>query len=290
MSRRPRPGTDPRTYTDLMKTMKIRSAFHLLIPVIIMASIVFTGPLYSQRTRSSLNAGKQRNAEKGLKDNRYFFYFINASITNMGTDEEKKAFKEAIQRDIIAQTLYMKFLFGESWEEIRKAQKILIDLYQKTLGRDIRDAKHLLNKFAPGVVRANRYLPRHYLRLGYRDAEDARIDMVMADNFQERLYSMRLYRYSKAIKKVKHGKRYALLSLLETKLTRDVKKEFGYYNFEELTKLISQASADDQREYNLLVHTDNYYKSKDEKSFFDRTWDNPELFEIKEYEEYLKMQ
>lgn len=270
--------------------MKPQPLSQLLIPVILCAIIAFAMPLNSQRTRSSLNAGKQRNAEKGLKDNRYFFYFINTSITNMGTEEEKKAFREAIQRDIIAQTLYMKFLFGESWEEIRRAQKILIDLYQKTLSRDIRDGKRLLNSFAPGVVKSNLYLSRHYLHLGYRDTEDARIDMVMADNFQERLYSMRLYRYSKAIKKVKHGKRYALFSLLETKFSRDKKKDFGRYSYDELAQLISQASADDRREYHLLVHTDNYYKSKDEKSLFDSTWDNPNLFEIKEYEEYLKMQ
>lgn len=270
--------------------MKSRPSRHILIPVVICAIIAFAPQLDAQRTRSSLNAGRQRNAEKGLKDNRYFFYFINTSITNMGSDEEKKSFKEAVQRDMIAQTLYMKFLFGESWEEIRKAQKILIDLYQATLARDIREAKRLLNGFAPGVVKSNQYLPRHYLRLGYRDTEDARIDMVMADNFQERLYSMRLYRYSKAIKKVKHGKRYALFSLLETKFSQEKKKDFGRSSYEELAELIGRASADDRRAYHLLVHTDNYYKSKDDKSLFDRTWDNPNLFEIKEYEEYLKMQ
>ncbi|MBN1496356.1 MAG: hypothetical protein JXA07_06275 [Spirochaetes bacterium] len=270
--------------------MKPRARRHILVPILLCTIIAFSPPLYSQRTRSSLSAGKQRNAEKGLKDNRYFFYFINTSITNLGTDDEKKAFEEAIQRDIIAQTLYMKFLFGESWEEIRKAQKILIDLYQKTLGRDIREAKRLLNSFAPGVVKSNLHLARHYLHLGYRDAEDARIDMMMADNFQERLYSMRLYRYSKAIKKVKHGKRYALFALLETKFSQEKKKEFGHSSYEELAELISRASAEDRREYHLLVHTDNYYKSKDEKSIFDRTWDNPRLYEIKEYEEYLKLQ
>jgi hypothetical protein len=269
-----------------------RPTFRIRIPALalILVMALIASPAQSQRTKSSLNAGKQRNAEKGLKDNRYFFYFINTSITNMGTDDEKKLFKEAIQRDIIAQQLYMKFLFGESWDEIRKAQKILIDLYQKTLNRDISMAKKLLNSVAPGVVKSNNFMPRHYLRLGYRDAEDARIDLVMADNFQEFLYSMRLYRYSKAIKKVKHGKRYALLSLLETKIPHDPKTEFGHRTFDELKKLIGDASDDATREYHLLVHADNYYKSKDEKSFFDTVWENPNLDEIQEYRHYLEMQ
>jgi hypothetical protein len=271
-----------------MHTMKPPSR-RCVILIILLSLLFLSGIAQAQRTKSSLAAGSQRNAEKGLKDNRYFFYFINTSITNMGTDDEKKSFKEAIQRDIIAQNLYMKFLFTESFNEIRKSQKILIDLYQKTLSKDITMTKKLLNGFAPVVIKKNDYLARHYLRLGYRDAEDARIDMMMADNFQERLYSMRLYRYSKAIKKVKHGKRYALFSLLETKFSREKKKEFGRQSYEELKKLISDASSDDQREYHLLVHTDNYYKSKDEISFYDRTWDKPDLHEIKEYEEYLQM-
>ena len=276
-------------YRNHMHTKKPPSSRRCIFLIILAFLLSLSDIALAQRTKSSLAAGSQRNAEKGLRDNRYFFYFINTSITNMGTDDEKKSFKEAIQRDIIAQNLYMKFLFTESFNEIRKAQKILIDLYQKTLSKDIVMAKKLLNGFAPVVIKKNDYLARHYLRLGYRDAEDARIDMMMADNFQERLYSMRLYRYSKAIKKVKHGKRYALFSLLETKFSREKKKEFGRQNYDELKKLISDASSDDQREYHLLVHTDNYYKSKDEISFYDRTWDKPDLYEIKEYEEYLQM-
>jgi len=281
--------------------MKIRPIHHSIIPIVAIVIIAFTGTALAQRTKSSLAAGKQRNAEKGLKDNRYFFYFINMSITNLGSDEEKKEFKEAIQRDIIAQNLYMKFMFGESFDEIIKSQKILIDLYQKTLNRDIAMAKKLLNGFAPAVIRTNDYLARHYLHLGYRDTTDARIDLMMADNFDERLYSMRLYRYAKAIKKVKHGKRYALFALLQNKYVqdrkkglgaqgvRDKKKEFGRHSYDELKKLISEASSDEQRDYNLLIHTDNYYRPKDEKSYYDIIWDRPDLSDIKEYNEYLQM-
>ncbi|OHD66663.1 MAG: hypothetical protein A2176_05210 [Spirochaetes bacterium RBG_13_51_14] len=278
-----------RNFLNQMRPMNKQPTRYILLYSILLVIIASGISLHAQRTKSSLMAGEQRNAEKGLRDNRYFFYFINTSITNLGTDEEKKMFKEAIQRDIIAQNLYMKFMFGESFTEIRKAQKILIELCQQTLSRDIVTAKKLLNGFASAVVKSNDHLARHYLHLGYRDAADARIDMIMADNFQERLYSMRLYRYAKAIKKVKHGKRYALFSLLETKFSAVKKKEFGRLNYDELKQLISEASRDDQREYHLLVHTDNYYRSKDEISFYDRIWEKPDLFEIKEYEEYMQM-
>ncbi len=261
----------------------------IIAAALILALALIPTEVLSQRTRSSLSSGKQRNAEKGLKDNRYFFYFINTSITNLGTDDEKKFFKEAIQRDIIAQQLYMKFLFGEAFNEILKAQRLLIGLYRGILGRDIEMTIRLLNGFAPAVLKTNEFLSRHYLRMGYRDAEDARIDMVMADNFRETLYSMRLYRYAKAIKKVKHGKRYAFFSELRAKKLPDEKKELGRLNFDELKKLIGQSAGADEKDYYLLLHTDNYYRSKEEKSLFDRVWEKPELFEVKEYEEYLKM-
>ena len=269
--------------------MKITTPRHFFLAGLILALIVVPYATHSQRTKSSLSSGKQRNAEKGLKDNRYFFYFINTSITNLGAEDEKKMFKEAIQRDIIAQQLYMKFLFGESFDEILKAQKILIDLYRRILGRDIDMAIQLLNSLAPAVIKTKDFMSRHYLKLGYRDAADARIDMVMADNFRETLYSMRLYRYAKAIKKVKHGKRYAFFSLLEAKTIHEKKKDIGRMNFDEQKKFIGETSSADQKDYYFLIHTDNYYKSKDEKSFFDRIWEKPELFEIKEYEEYMKM-
>ncbi|MBN1531973.1 MAG: hypothetical protein JXA20_04865, partial [Spirochaetes bacterium] len=72
---------------------------YALIALGVAATLCLTGDLHAQRTRSSLSAGEQRNAEKGLRDNRYFFFFINSSVTNHGTDEEKRIFTEAIRRD-----------------------------------------------------------------------------------------------------------------------------------------------------------------------------------------------
>lgn len=273
----------------MAKTVKNDHLRRCTAILIALSCITAGADLRAQRTKSSLSAGNQRNAEKGLKDNRYFFYFINSSITNLGTDDEKKMFREAIQRDIIAQQLYMKFLFLESFREIRHAQKILIELYRITLARDIGSARGLLNGFAPAVVKSKDYLARHYLRLGYRDTEDARIDMMMADNFQENLYSMRLYRYSKAIKKVKHGRRYAFFSMLEATTTREDRRELGRHNYEELREMIAAASDPDRKQRHLLIHADNYYLPLEGQSFYDRVWDSPSLGEIPEYEEYLKM-
>ncbi len=332
-----------------------RYNIHLYL-IVIVTVFSFQPDLPAQRTKSSLSAGEQRNAEKGLKDNRYFFYFINPTISNLGTEEEKKMFKEAIQRDIIAQQLYMKFMFHESWGEIRRAQKILIDLYQKAIKKDVKITRELLNSFAPSIIRSKDHRARHYLKLGYRDASSARIDMVMADNYRETLYSMRLYKYVRAIKKAKHGKRYAFLAIIEAKTRLENKQEFGLLDFNELNTAIQQRAALDtgkvpveeqvalmeriytiedlrekrkyekkkreketvvridekiaelqseieqleesfaqkystfkeKKEFYGIIHLDNYYRFRDNKSFFDQIWENANLYEIKEYEEYLK--
>ena len=253
--------------------------------VIILGLMIPSDCLYSQRTKSSLKAGDQRNAEKGLKDNRYFFYFINSSISNFGSEEEKLLFREAIQRDIISQLLYMKFMFSESFDEIRKTQDILIRLYKKTLNRDIDMTRKLLNDFAPGVIHSNRGKARHYLRLGYRDAVVAEKEMTMADNYRETLFSMRLYKYVRAIKKAKHGRRYAFLSLLEVNSEKFKRTEWREMNFNDISERIKSASDNNSH---VRMHFDNYYRTPDDKSFYDMVWDNPSLTEIPEYRQYLE--
>ena len=257
--------------------------------IILSIILISTLPIVSlaQRTKSSLSVGEQRHAEKGLKDNRYFFYFINSSITNLGTEEEKKIFKEAIQRDIIAQLLYMKFLFHDSFVEIRHVQKLLVSLYKITLKRDVDTTMKLLNGFAPIVIQTNQYKARHYLKLGYRDTVHAKTDMIMGDNYRESLYSMRLYKYAMAIKKVKHGKRYAFYSILEQNTPIDKKKVWGLLKYDELKEKISKIS-EEKKDYYLKIHQDNFYKFKDDKSFFDKIWEKPTLNEIPEYKKYLE--
>ncbi len=207
------------------------------------AAVCMAGALHAQRTRSSLSAGEQRSAEKGLKDNRYFFYFIDSSISNGGTDEEKKIFREAVQRDIIAQLLYMKFLFSDSFQEIRKSQELLISLYRTSLKRDINDTTMILNRFAQNVIKSDTASARNYLRLGYREMSSGRIRLGMADNYRESLYSMRLYEYVAAIKKVHQGKRFAFFSILESTLPVGEASEFGYMNYKELHRAVGERAA-----------------------------------------------
>ncbi len=262
--------------------MMIRWTFSLLV-LLLLAGF----PLYGQKTKSSMNAGEQRFSEKGLKDNAYFFYFISSSVTNYGSDEIKKVFREAVQRDFLARLLYMKFMFHESFKEVRKSQELLVDVYRKTIQREYVMSQKLLNEAAPRVIIQDDFRSRSYLRLGYRDAEEARIFMGMADHYREKLYSLRLYKYVRAIKKAKHARRYALLARLEIRRKEDEKIRPLVASFESLKKRLEEAFPE-EKDYYLRIHFDNYYRTPEELSFYDRIWNKPNLEELPEYAEYSK--
>lgn len=250
--------------------------------------LIFTfNTSYAQKTKSSQKAGELRKAEKGLKDNQYYFYFLNSSVTNFGSDAEKKIFKEAAQRDIIAQLLFMKYLFKESFIEIRKSQRLLIDVYRKALKKDIRNTELFLNELAPSVVESKRKRAVHYLGLGYRDMKVAEVYMTMADHYRAALYSMRLYKYAGAIKLAKHGKRYGFLALIASKMPPGEERYFKNPGFEEIKENILKYAAPEKRDYYTLLHLDNYYMSKGEKSFYDILWEKPDIHEIEDYQNYL---
>ncbi len=265
--------------------------------------------LYGQRTKSSQRAGEQVKAEKGLKDNRYYFYFINTAITNKGTDEEKKQFKEAIQRDIIAQLLYMRFHFKESYIEIRKSQKILVDTYRGLLLRDVESSRSLLNNFAHDVFRSGDPDARSYLKFGYRDLKVAMMYLGMGDNIRKSLYSMRLNKYVEAIKTAKHGMRYALLSRLKSlevnnadalpgpiySALRDTiisfqkateSRDERTMSFNNIRRNINLLIPENERKKYLLIHHDSYYRTPEETTFYEQIWAHPDLDEIKDYKHY----
>ena len=268
-----------------------------------------SGILYAQRTKSSTRAGEQRKAEKGLKDNRYYFYFINTSITNFGEEEDKNLLREAILRDMISRMLYMRFQFHESYTEIRKAQKLLIDVYRKTLVRDIGEARLLLNSIVPSVFEIDDRDALLYLRLGYRDLNVAKIYLGMGDNIRVNLYSMRLNKYVEAMKTAKHGIRYGLLgriSIEEKKLParqygspagalldatialQDAFDEYDWKNvtFNTIKSKIVKLTANEEKEKLLTLHYDSYFKTRQDVSFFDEIWDKADVNSIEDYQKY----
>lgn len=267
---------------NIKKHIKFISLF---VMILIFSSY---SPVLAYKAGTSTKAGKQRFSEKGLKDNRYFIYYIDSTITNLGSEEDINEFTHIVKRDIICQFLYMRFLFGYSWREIREVQSRLIKLYRKKLGEEIKATEKILNKFAPLAIQSKDAKARLYLRLGYRNTRLAKIEMGMADAYKPTLYSMRLYKYAKAMKKVKEGKRFAILVLIQNNLTPYEKIKEKKYDFEKISELIKQYADKEDLEYLQLIHLDSYYKYKTDLSLYDKIWENPELEKYDVFTNYLE--
>ena len=147
--------------------------------------ISMTAPAFSQRTKSSLSAGQQRHAERGLKNSRYFFFFINTTVSNSGTEKEKGIYAEAARRDLLARILYLKFEFHHSFTEVKKSQLLLIELMQMLTEREMENAMSLLHEFAPAVLQTGDSAAKKYLSLGYRSSNESGKVRLIADNLPE---------------------------------------------------------------------------------------------------------
>lgn len=244
---------------------------------------VIYNPLLAQRSQSSNHAGEQRNAEKGLRDNRYFIYYLNTTVSNYGNSEQQNAFRQIIQRDIMSQFLYMKFMFYESFSTIRREQKDLIELYRIFLDQDISSTKKMLDSFAAIVITSKDPLARHYIMLGYREMTSTKTEMIMADNYRLSLYSMRLYKYVKAMKRIKEAKKYGFFAVIRANQSIEDKAARKPFTREfVLDKINSGGIGNDVINYRLAA-LDAYYMVDKPPSFFDMVWDNPEVEKLEEY-------
>ena len=249
--------------------------------------MLLTQAVYSQRTKSSLSAGNQRHSEKSLRDSRYFFYFINFTVSNSGTDEEKKLFTEALRRDLLARILYMKFAFNPAMNEIIRSQQLLVRLFSTIALREIDEAKQLMNGLAPEVLKSKCPSAKKYMSLGYRSADWAEKVMIMSDNLQDNNYSIKIYEYIKSIKNAKYGKRYAIISLIESRIPPEKRGRINYNKYKTVKELIEKYIPD-KKEKLLFIHTDNFYKIALSESLYDKIIENPELEKIPEYGKYIK--
>ncbi|MBP8082492.1 MAG: hypothetical protein KAZ87_04740 [Spirochaetes bacterium] len=251
--------------------------FFRYITLFLLCFAGFFPRLDAQKAASSTRAGVQRFAQKGLKDNRYYIYYINSTITNFGSEEDRTKFEGIIRRDILCQVMYLKFDFRAAYRQIRKNQKDLIELYLKKLDDEEISVKALLDEFAPLAVNSGDAKSKHYLKLGYRELASAKIEATMADNYKPLLYSLRLHKYSRAMKRLKEAKRYAFLARIQPHLTREEKIKEKILSFEEILAKIDSFSEGVEREKFKLIHYDSYYKTPVQSSIVDSVWGDKEF-------------
>jgi sulfur relay (sulfurtransferase) DsrF/TusC family protein len=244
--------------------------------------------LFATKASSSVKAGEQKKAEKGLRDNKYFIYYINASITNTGSDEQKTKFSTAIQYDIVAQFYYLRFSFKESYGEIRTAQNLLIELYRENLTEEIVRTRRFLHTHAPKVIHSEDPQARLYISLSYRLLKNAETNMIMADNYKRTLYSLRLYKYIKAMKKLKEAKRYAVTTVLQVSLADRDQLRREYQSYDDIKDLIDVNISDEIKSQMLEYHQDSYYRVDNELTIHEKVWEESNIYDFEPFQKYLE--
>lgn len=172
----------------------------------------------------------QTTSERILGENKDFITFVNICLTNFGkerlADSEKK-FRDVYQDQFNAQVAYLQSEYKNTFYHIRSSQKKQIDLTGDVLKKIyLEDAKVVLDRLAPQIIRSKNARARLYLTLGYRDRAVGRNYEIVADASNPKLYSYKIYRYIEGIKLARRAKRYGLLALYESRDKAEKKEIF----------------------------------------------------------------
>lgn len=192
----------------------IRRFFMVLIAPCTVASLFSAAP-------------DQGFVEKILRENRYFIEYANVSVSNFGSPENEKSLKDANQHNFNANLYYLESNYVDAFKEIRLSQEILLDLFYDVLQkRYLEDSRTLLDLNAPIIIQSKDRKSAHFLQLGYRDVEVARQFRDMGYNYNRFLFSNKIRYYIDGIKRARRAKRFAFLSLIESKTPMEDKADY----------------------------------------------------------------
>ncbi|MBV6494375.1 MAG: hypothetical protein LDLANPLL_02408 [Turneriella sp.] len=208
--------------------------------------------------------------EKIIGDNRYFMEFANTCVSNFGSPENEKSLKEANQHYFNANLYYLESNYVDAFKEIRLSQEILLDLYYDILQkRYIEDSRALLDMNAPVIIQSKDRKSALFLQLGYRDVEVARQFRDKGYNYNRFLFSNKIRYYIDGIKRARRAKRFAFLSLIESKTPIEDKVEYQTQTWDEArNKEENEKIRDYERVKNNMINQINRKLYTDGMNFF----------------------
>ena len=171
----------------------------------------------------------QTTSERILKEDKGFIEFINYSLTNYQDRDPKMkdTFKTIYQDHFNAQVLHLQSDYKNAFRYVRLSQRTQKDLFHKVIGYYLEDAKDILDKLAPAVIKSKNPRARLYLTLGYRDRSVSSNLKTVGDNSNPKLYSYILHEYVEAIKFARRAKRYGMLAMYESQSLETKRKIYN---------------------------------------------------------------
>jgi len=172
--------------------------------------------------------------EKSLEENEHFLKILNRCVSNLGEKKDINVLIKAIDHDFLARIWYLQGKYVKAFKEIRKSQEIMKDEFRRMLELYLDHTREFLESYAPLIIRSRDIYARHYLQLGFRDLKGAEDLLETGHNFSRLLFSNKIHIFMAGIKRAKRGKRYAILSMIESRTPRQEKPQFKVQTLDDI--------------------------------------------------------
>ncbi|WP_411824398.1 adhesin OmpL37 family surface protein [Leptospira sp. 'Mane'] len=231
----------------------------------------------SSPDQSSSKATQLIRVSYGLKDNYEFLRILNSTVTNRGTEDQKKYYKRCIQHHIESEILHLQMDLGRSYAELRRTQGLLIRLYILILDEEVQDLEVELSRLARLANGKEKTETKLYLRLGYREIAVAKQRLMVGKNIRPYLYLMKLQELAYSLKSLKQAEKYiVLLGLLHDSIDDFNPEE---RSFPQLVAEVNRIIVNDTEKYLKLLY-DSQFDSYGAINFYESVWKQPDMFEL----------
>ncbi|MDF3820707.1 hypothetical protein P3G55_12390 [Leptospira sp. 96542] len=246
-------------------------------PLLLLALLVLTGFGEITSDQSSSKATQLIRVSYGLKDNYEFLRIINSTISNRGTELQKKYFKRCVQHHIESEILHLQMDLGRSYAELRRTQGLLIQLYILVLDDEIEELDKELGRLARLSKGKEKTETKLYLQLGYREIAVSKRKLLIGKNTRPYLYLMKLQELAFSLKSLKQAEKYVVM----LGLLHDAEDEFDpeQRSFSGLINEVKRIIKKDQEKYLLYLYDSNF-DSYGALDYYQQVWKQPDLFEL----------
>lgn len=227
--------------------------------------------------QDSTKATQLVKSANGIRENEYFVTAINASVTNIGDESDKKLYKRCIQHHIESSILYLQFDLGKSYTEVRHTQELLIKLYFSVMKKNVALLKEEFSRLGKNAVQSGNKRALLYMRLGIRDLIVAEQKIMNAENTRPYLFLLKLKDEADALKLLKQSGKYIVF--LGLMYESDFPPNIDETGFDNLKNEINRAMFSKKEKFN-KIHHDNYFKTLDGQNMLRDVWDIPEMHEL----------
>lgn len=214
---------------------------------------------------------------QGLKENYKYLKEIGPSVSNHGTEMEKKLYTRCLQHHIETEILHLQMDLGKAYKELRRTQNLTVQLYYKILDENIQRAEIdliQLTKLSSGKRKTNTY---HYLQMGFREIAVAKKKLMTARNTHPQLFLMKLQDASYSLRSIKQAQKYIIRLAILHEGSYESEEEPG--NFADLKSEIERVLPNARNKY-LRYHYDSNFLSYDKMDIFQEVWNDPKLAEL----------